>query len=384
MNYTSTMQFIELFRQHRALWDRYDVNYLNKMERMRQREEIGYSMGMTEVDVGKKICNLRTYYLREMVKRDKALQYGQETAETYIPKWPYFDALDTFLQDVVRKKRNEYLTAGGAYPEVSFIYAADDHLSDDATDDLPNDNDLSRDSHLAGDVGSGEGRRPPLTTNPTTTTTTTTNNNNNDTTIGSNDSDNDLPPKRPKLEPEEDFPTAVLADGEDGVARDKDRSGLGPDSPGSCLGVGVPFPRSSPYRVPPSLLSTSHVAQSGPSLPRFGAARGPPNSAHVLANASSNAALGMEGSRMNGHSLGGGGTVGGAQGSHSGSHPRVPAGMMVVEEDEDWLFGRYIAAELKKVKSFKDKQLTKMRIQQIVTYAQLGMGDLSTPTSGDV
>ena len=47
MNYTSTMRFIELFRQYRALWDRNDVDYLNKAERMRQRELIGYTMGMT-------------------------------------------------------------------------------------------------------------------------------------------------------------------------------------------------------------------------------------------------------------------------------------------------------------------------------------------------
>ena len=47
MNYTSTMRFIELFRQHQALWDRNHADYLNKAERMRQRELIGYTMGMT-------------------------------------------------------------------------------------------------------------------------------------------------------------------------------------------------------------------------------------------------------------------------------------------------------------------------------------------------
>lgn len=70
------------------------------------------SFYLTEVDVGKKICNLRTYYIREMVKRDKAIEQGQVTPETYVPKWPYFDALDAFLGDVVRKKRNEFLTVG--------------------------------------------------------------------------------------------------------------------------------------------------------------------------------------------------------------------------------------------------------------------------------
>ena len=67
-------------------------------------------ISLSEVDVGKKICNLRTYYIREMLKRDKAILRGQTSAESYLPRWPYFDALDAFLQDVVRKKRNEYLT----------------------------------------------------------------------------------------------------------------------------------------------------------------------------------------------------------------------------------------------------------------------------------
>ena len=64
----------------------------------------------SEVDVGKKICNLRTYYIREMLKRDKAIFGGQASPDSYLPRWPYFDALDAFLQDVVRKKRNEHLT----------------------------------------------------------------------------------------------------------------------------------------------------------------------------------------------------------------------------------------------------------------------------------
>lgn len=56
----------------------------------------------------------------------------------------------------------------------------------------------------------------------------------------------------------------------------------------------------------------------------------------------------------------------------------VGQGLVAVEEDDDWLFGRYIVRELKKVKNFKDKQLAKMKMQQIVTYAQLGISNQST------
>lgn len=62
--------------------------------------------------MGKKICNLRTYYIREMVKRDKAVMQGVATLETYSSKWPYFDALDVFLGGVVQKRRYESLMVG--------------------------------------------------------------------------------------------------------------------------------------------------------------------------------------------------------------------------------------------------------------------------------
>ncbi|KAL8570159.1 hypothetical protein ACOMHN_030956 [Nucella lapillus] len=369
MNYTSTMQFIELFRQHRALWDRHDINYLNKAERMRLREQIGFTIGMTEVDVGKKICNLRTYYLREMVKRDKALEYGQDTAETYVPKWPYFDALDTFLQDVVRKKRNEYLTAGG-FQDLPFMYSVDDHLSEDndVTEDLPTDgNDASRDGHTGVEGGGVGGRRSFYITT------------NNDTNACSNDSDNDLPAKRPKLEPEEDYTATGRPDqGEDGNPGEKEP---GSQTPESCPGSGAPVHRSPSLRSLSSILPTTPSSMGGggllanPSLHRLAmGGRGPPcYSAQGFPPSSPN--LGLEGPRLNGHGVGGGTMVGTTPGHHAGGTHRVPQGMTVVEEDEDWLFGRYIAAELKKVKSFKDKQLTKMRIQQIVTYAQLGMAE---------
>lgn len=79
---------------------------------------------------------------------------------------------------------------------------------------------------------------------------------------------------------------------------------------------------------------------------------------------------------------GGGGGSGGeigsvcVNGTTSGGGIAPGAMMMAAateEEDDDWLFGRYLVRELKKVKDFKEKQLAKMKMQQIVTYAQLGM-----------
>lgn len=79
-----------------------------------------------------------------------------------------------------------------------------------------------------------------------------------------------------------------------------------------------------------------------------------------------------------------GGAVGGSPGGGAqGGRATVPAGMVLVEEDDDWLFGRYLVSELKKVKSFKDKQLAKMKMQQIVTYAQLGMDQQPSPAAPD-
>nr|KAG5697019.1 hypothetical protein BaRGS_005472 [Batillaria attramentaria] len=239
---------------------------------------IGYTMGMTEVDVGKKISNLRTYYIREMVKRDKAIMQGQITPETYVPRWPYYDALDVFLGDVVRKKRNEALVASGMAPELHFMYVEEHHSdSDNDHDDLAklDDNDLSRDS-----AGSSGGGTATITSTATTT-------------------------------------------GGDGGFLGHNPVAIGGAGGGALPGGGIPNPGSAV------------------------------------------------------HDLGSGGGHGFAGGASATS---VPPGMVLVEEDDDWLFGRYLVRELKKVMSFKDKQLAKMKMTQIVTYAQLGMNE---PTSSD-
>lgn len=87
--------------------------------------------------------------------------------------------------------------------------------------------------------------------------------------------------------------------------------------------------------------------------------------------------------KAGGGSGGSGGEIGSVcvNGTSSGCGIAPGAMMMAAateEEDDDWLFGRYLVRELKKVKDFKEKQLAKMKMQQIVTYAQLGMSAQSS------
>ncbi|XP_070175209.1 uncharacterized protein [Littorina saxatilis] len=429
MNYRDSMQFIDLYRQHRSLWDKSDEEYLNKVERTRQRESIGLVMGMTEVDVSKKICNLRTYYLRELLKRDKVLLTGRETLETYMPKWPYFFALDSFLHDVVRKREIGFNTSGGPFPEMHFVYA-DEQFSD--TEGDPHD-DLSQD--LSMDSGSGGMGKEDV--NNIVNNIVNNNHGGTDNIVnnsGEGDSDHH-PAKRPKTEPVdngEELPPGYCTGQQDSNPQGEG-SGMaaahreGGGGGGSSLPEQQGVSRSSPSGVYPVSLTS---ASSSPLPGRFGLVRvhdqymyGPQNIAASLGMGGSGvrpagsgsllrASLGAResvgggggstsvgggglgdssGQSMSGgggqgttmrntpstsSSSGGGGAVSGTvSGSSYGNSASLPLGMRMVEEDDDWLFGRYIVSELKKVENFRDKQLAKMKIQQIVTYAQLGMGD---------
>ncbi|KAK7482448.1 hypothetical protein BaRGS_00026265, partial [Batillaria attramentaria] len=64
-------------------------------------------------------------------------------------------------------------------------------------------------------------------------------------------------------------------------------------------------------------------------------------------------------------------TPGSCRGSQCSTSVRQTVGVM--EEDEETLFGRYIAKEIRLITSFRKRQLTKLKIQQLVTYAQLDM-----------
>lgn len=328
-----------------------------------------------------------------------------------------------------------FVQAGGSFPEMPYIYT-DDHFSDndnDAVDDFTNDNnDLSRDSSSGGRGGGGGGGGGEGEHGASGGSTTTPFD-------GNTDGHGNAPPttKRLKLEPVE-FTEASACSGGEGlgvqgftqpgrkgedsnlqektqteeqvaeftglagvvvvpaVGRD---SGLGHRAGtagrDSALGQDCSHRvrKSPPFGIQPSLHQSSHVGVPGCSAPRVGPSRGPwpqPHSPFSQSAQGGNAGVGGPGMTAynNAPTSVPSGTLGGAVGCSpgggaQGGRATVPAGMVLVEEDDDWLFGRYLVSELKKVKSFKDKQLAKMKMQQIVTYAQLGMDQQPSPAAPD-
>ena len=336
------------------------------------------------------------------------------------------------------------MQAGGSFPELPYTYT-DDHLSDidnDTVEDFPKDNNhLSRDSGAGvRGGGGGEGGGDDGHSNTTSNTTTALGGNKN------GHDDTPLATKRLKLEPVEfavneasagsvgETPnvqgrTQIGQQGEDSNVQRRtqparqgedlngqERSQLGPQGQGgkftgstgvaAAPGVGRDsggggqdgvhhVRKSSPFGNQTSPHQASHAWTPGSPLPRLGPSRhspwaqpqnpfshpapGMPAGAGGLgATVYSNAPTSTPAATVCGAV---GGTLSG--GPH-GSDASVSHGMVLVEEDDDWLFGRYLVSELKKVKNFKDKQLAKLKMQQIVTYAQLGMGQQLSSDTTDI
>ena len=59
-------------------------------------------------------------------------------------------------------------------------------------------------------------------------------------------------------------------------------------------------------------------------------------------------------------------------------HANSPAQPTVVEDDED-IFGKHVANELRLITDMRSKQLTKLKIQSILFEAQFGTPNIQTP-----
>ena len=96
---TELFKFIEIYRNHKCLWDTSNQNYKNRDMRNAAlssfTEELGID-GFGPKEITTKIKNIRSQYLQE--KKDTGvyrnwIQYG----DVYHPKLQWFNLLDSFL-----------------------------------------------------------------------------------------------------------------------------------------------------------------------------------------------------------------------------------------------------------------------------------------------
>ncbi|KAK7482447.1 hypothetical protein BaRGS_00026264, partial [Batillaria attramentaria] len=95
-----TMRFIQLMRINPGLWDSRCDDYRNKDVRHQLRCQVSKEMGLSAEEVGKKIQNLRTYFVKECQKQEKAFMEGHH----YEPRWPYFKPLSLLWHDTLSSK----------------------------------------------------------------------------------------------------------------------------------------------------------------------------------------------------------------------------------------------------------------------------------------
>lgn len=96
-------EFIEVYRQHTALWKIKSSEYVNK-----NLKKLGYAalievckrykMNASEDIVKKKIQSLRGTFRKEFSKVEKSIRSGKGTDDVYCPNLWYFDSL-MFIKD---------------------------------------------------------------------------------------------------------------------------------------------------------------------------------------------------------------------------------------------------------------------------------------------
>ncbi|XP_014284344.1 uncharacterized protein [Halyomorpha halys] len=106
MNDTGLIEFIEVLRDHRCLWDPNDASYTNRT--MRKEAQIALLNVFLKYDrnanlsfVRKKIDYIRGAYLRERKKVENSVIPGSMSNEIYVPTLWYYDHLN-FLSEVYK------------------------------------------------------------------------------------------------------------------------------------------------------------------------------------------------------------------------------------------------------------------------------------------
>ncbi|KAH8233028.1 hypothetical protein KR026_003364 [Drosophila bipectinata] len=98
-------KLIELYRASDCLWNHYSVMYKNKECRARAIEHICESLGITKIDYGKKVHNLRNQFNSELKKLERRLEESGGSSPTVEKacRWEHFNTL-MFLRSVIEPR----------------------------------------------------------------------------------------------------------------------------------------------------------------------------------------------------------------------------------------------------------------------------------------
>lgn len=108
----TTVKLIELLRQHESLWNPACDSYRNKNIKHDALKFIAESINSNEIDVEKKIVNLKSQFHREESKARKGFKSGSGTDNIYVSKWYGYEMLQ-FLKDINKPVKS---------CSVSFVY----------------------------------------------------------------------------------------------------------------------------------------------------------------------------------------------------------------------------------------------------------------------
>ncbi|XP_050506119.1 uncharacterized protein LOC126884240 [Diabrotica virgifera virgifera] len=115
-----TISFLEMYEQHRCLWDVHSEGYKDRNTRINAYEAMATAMeidGFLVEDVKAKIRSLRNAYTLELAKilRSKKLAAGPD--DVYKPKLPWFPVADRILNGVVQLREIQPTEIGVADSE---------------------------------------------------------------------------------------------------------------------------------------------------------------------------------------------------------------------------------------------------------------------------
>ncbi|XP_020723102.1 uncharacterized protein LOC126926324 isoform X1 [Bombus affinis] len=107
LNKNQTSKFVTLYREHECLWDIASKDYKNKAMRESALKKICEDMqmeGFGVEDVKNKIKSIRSTYYLELDKIKRSTTSGA-SGNVYEPKMKWFTELDSFIKNVVVKRK---------------------------------------------------------------------------------------------------------------------------------------------------------------------------------------------------------------------------------------------------------------------------------------
>ncbi|XP_049952196.1 uncharacterized protein LOC126464487 isoform X2 [Schistocerca serialis cubense] len=103
------IRFLDIYAMHRCLWDFNDADYKNKQQRAAALEAILRDLnmdGLTMPELQTKIHSIRNTYTNELRKMEASKSSSCGTDRIYKTKIPWFELADSFLREIVYKRKN--------------------------------------------------------------------------------------------------------------------------------------------------------------------------------------------------------------------------------------------------------------------------------------